>query len=114
MNWKKLSECVGWRMRLRPIPLRYDQLEALPIEDDIWIVRRVEQQKFVELSNIRTGHSARLGNDHIHHFTSDTISQIDGLNHGFLELNGQLTIRGSNLEFEPSLSGATRNKKGIL
>lgn len=109
MNWKKLSECVGWRMRLRPIPLRFNQLEALPIEDDIWIVQRVEKQKTVELSNVRTGHLARLGNDHIHHYTSDTISETDGLNHGFLELNIQLIINGVNLKIEPFLSGAARN-----
>ena len=113
MNWKKLSECVGWRMRLRPIPLRLDGLEALLKKDDIWIVLRVEKQKSVELSNIRTGHIARLGNDHIHHYTSDTMSETNGLNHGFLELNIQLIIRGLNLEFEPLLSGAARNRKGI-
>ena len=71
-------------MRLRPIPKRFRGGELLDSEDDVWIVQRVEKGKVVELSNIRTGHIARVGNDHIHHFVSDPESETDGLRHGFL------------------------------
>ena len=71
--------------------------------DDIWIVQSVSDGGVVELSNIRTGHVAKLGSDHIHHYDSDPMSENDGLKHGFFVLSVQLHFIDGELNVEPIL-----------
>lgn len=111
MNWEKLESLVNWRVRIRPIAKRFDGDLPLPLEDDIWIVQRVAKKAVVELANIRTGHLAKLGNDHIHHFVSDPPAETDGFRHAILDLDVQLLLRGQRLEIEPIRREKQRDKR---
>jgi hypothetical protein len=101
MNKAKLTQCLWQRVRLRPIAQRRttDGTSLPPIDDD-WIVTEVGPHA-VRLSNIRTGHAPLLGLDHIHHYIADPAREWDGLKHGFLDLNAQLTLSGCNVFTEP-------------
>ena len=101
MNKTKLEQCLGQRVRLRPIPLRRttDGTWLPPIDDD-WIVTEVSPNG-VRLSNIRTDHAPILGFDHVHHYSTDPARDWDGLKHGVLDLNAQLTLSGCNVFNEP-------------
>jgi len=100
MNKDKLKKSLYHRVRIRPIAKRNDGNKQFEIIDDVWIILSVEET--VNLSNIRTGHVAILGLDHIHHYVSDPKEEYDGLKHGFLELNVQVILfRDNKLEIVP-------------
>lgn len=103
MNKGKLKKSIYHRIRIRPVAKRFDGQNYLAKEDDDWIIQKVED--IVELSNVRTGHVAKLGFDHIHHYVSDPDRDFDGLTHGILELNVQLTLSGVRIEYEPIRRG---------
>jgi hypothetical protein len=101
MNKAKLEQCLWQRVRLRPIAWRRTPDGAwLPPIDDDWIVTEVLQHG-VRLHNIRTDHTPTLGFDHIHQYITDPARDWDGLKHGFLDLNAQLTLSGCNVFNEP-------------
>src|SRR5437763_13327880 len=99
MNKDQIKKSLGHRVRIRPIAERSDGTKALPLMDDDWIISRVDDH--VELSNIRTGHFAILGFDHIHSYFSDPGRNHAGIKYGFLQLRVQLLLRGKQLEIEP-------------
>ena len=103
MNKQKLKQNLHCRIRLKPLPKRTWKGQVQEQKDDIWIVQRVQDNGVVELSNIRTGHVAKLGSDHIHHYDSDPMSENDGLKHGFFILSVQLHFIDGELEIEPIL-----------
>lgn len=100
MNKDKLRKLSNFRVRLRPIAKRFDGNTQLDICDDDWIITKVEDSGPV-ISNIRTGHTAILGFDHIHHYASDPVRDFDGLKHGFLILTVQVNIGGPHFWIEP-------------
>ncbi len=101
MNKAKLAENLYSRLRLRPIAWRMTvDGEWLPPIDDDWILTEVSPRT-VRLANIRTGHAPLVGLDHIHQYVSDEARDQDGLKHGFLDLNVQLTLSGCNVFTEP-------------
>ena len=101
MNIRQLKRSIQSRVRLRPIALSVELSGKRVAYDDQWIVDAVSDGGTVELRNPSTGHVARLGSDHIHHFDSDPPSTMDGFNHGFLILTMQLFMRGRDLWLEP-------------
>ena len=101
MNKSKLEQCLWQRVRLRPMAQRrMTDGTWLPPIDDEWIVTEVNA-KGVRISNPRTGHAPLLGFDHIHHYNTDPARDWDGLTHGQLELNRQLTLSGCNVSNDP-------------
>ena len=96
-----LFRSLWQRVRLRPIAWRMtvDGEWLAPIDDD-WILTEVSPRT-VRLSNVRTGHAPLVGLDHIHQYVSDAARDWDGLKHGFLDLNVQLTLSGCNVFTEP-------------
>jgi len=103
MNKDKLKKLLYHRVRIRPISTRNDGNNQLETIDDVWIIQSVKET--VKLSNIRTGHVAILGLDHIHHYVSDPKEEYDELKNGFLMLNIQVTLSGNKLEIEPIKKG---------
>jgi hypothetical protein len=100
MNIEKLRRSLYTRLRLRPIAISVQPDGAFERHDDVWLLQRVSQAE-VELSNISTGHVAKLGTDHIHHFDSDPQSGTATEKHGFLTLTVQVFLEGSKLWLEP-------------
>lgn len=101
MNRAKLGECLWQRVRLRPIAWRMTpEGEWLAPIDDDWIVTEVAAGA-LRIQNVGTGHAPSLGLDHIHHYVTDPARDGDGLRHGFLDLNVQLTLCGCNVFTEP-------------
>jgi len=101
MKKDQLKKCLRFRVRLRPHVIGLIQGKVVPARDDIWIVQAVKEDGVVELSNTCTGHVAKLGTDHIHHFDSDPMSETDGLKHGFFTLLVQVYMSGNRLWVEP-------------
>jgi len=101
MNKAKLTESLNQHVRLRPLPrrLRPDGV-WLPERDYDWIVEAVGPNG-VKVRNISTDHSPLLGFDHIHSYISDAMRDWNGIKHGFLDLNVQLTLSGCNVFVEP-------------
>ena len=101
MNIAKLKRSFLARIRLRPVAIAIDPSgDEVPV-DDVWLVAEVADDGVVELHNNRTGHIAKLGADHVHHFDSDPVSDADGLAHGFFTLTVQVVVRGAQLRLEP-------------
>jgi hypothetical protein len=101
MNKAKLAQNLYGRVRLRPIAWRRTtDGEWLPAIDDEWIITEIGERA-LRISNNRTGHAPLVGLDHIHHYMSDPAREWDGLRHGFLDLNVQLTLSGRNVSTEP-------------
>lgn len=102
MNTTKIKEIVGYRVELQPAACCLDDYgRELSRQDDIWIVEKVADT--VDISNIRTGHVARLGMDHIHHFTSNANESSGGTRRAFLTLNVQIFLQKDRCRFIPSL-----------
>ncbi len=101
MNKEKLKKCRGYHVRLRPPARSIFDGRQIPQRYDIWIIDSVRRDGVVELLNIITHHRAELGSDHIHHFDSDSMSEKDGLKHGFLTLTMQIFMSGIKLWSEP-------------
>lgn len=110
MNTQKLKQYLLQRVRLRPEARSIPHRHPLHSTDDVWIVTAVRRDGVVELSNTTTGHIARLGADHIHHFDSDPMSETDGLKHGFFTLTVQVFMSGCRLWVEPLPS---RMRRGL-
>ncbi len=101
MNISKIRRAIHTRVRLRPAALSVDPHGNMVEVDHVWILNAVSDHGVVELHNQSTGHTARLGTDHIHHFDTDPPSNTDGLEHGFLFLTMQVFLRGPQFSLEP-------------
>lgn len=100
MNKDQLIKNVGILVRLRPISRSRGPLgDDLAGMDDEWLIQKVEEQG-VSLSNIRTGHLALLGFDHIHSYISNPMDNAGGRKHGFLQLRVRMCLHGKQLEIE--------------
>lgn len=101
MNIAKLRRNLYERVRFRPSAISVQPDETMAQYDDVWILTGVASDGMVELSNQETGHVAKLGTDHIHHFDSDPPSSTPSLRHGFLTLTVQIYLQGARLWLEP-------------
>lgn len=99
MNKEYLKKIVGHQVRLRPIARRRSA-EELPRIDDYWVVQSADDKR-IQLSNVRTGHVAILGTDHVHSYLSDPAQDAVDIRRGFVWLRVQLTLRNGDLEIEP-------------
>jgi len=108
MQRAQIVKNVGYRVRLRPIACRLNELGLeLPEIDDDWIIGPARDDG-IPVSNIRTQHQFTLGFDHIHNFRSDT-TRIEGdTKFGFLTLHVQINLQGANLDIQPTLRPGER------
>lgn len=103
MNWERFKKNIGWRFELEPIACRLDELgNKLPPVSDDWLLQAISPDGVVHLSNIRTGHVAELGKDHIYDFRSNPSRSQTGINHGFLVLKMQIFMSGNRLWLRPN------------
>ena len=100
MNKDKLKKNLYAHVKLRPVARRFNNSVELVQIDDDWIIEEVSDVG-VKITNISTGHTTRLGYDHIHHYDSNPDKEFDGLKHGFLSLNVQIFFDESKLWIEP-------------
>ena len=56
-----------------------------------WIIDKISDEG-LEINDTWSGYRVILGFDHIHNYTSDPNRNYDGLRHGILVLNVQLSI----------------------
>lgn len=101
MNWSKLKDSIGHRVKIRPEVISRWPDGSANLTDDDWIIARVSKQAGVCLSNIRTQHWKSLGADHIKSYFTDPSDLRDGVTHGFLALHSQLTLSGVWVLVEP-------------
>jgi hypothetical protein len=93
MNFDQLRKNEGYLVKLVPPAHHLDAAgELLSIEDEDWTIVAVTRN-WVEIKTA-SGHSYRLGLDHIRNFTTDPNRSTDGINHAFLQLHVQLRISG--------------------
>jgi hypothetical protein len=103
MKKDQIKKSVGHVVRLIPIAHRLDvRGHLLQQIDDEWRIESVADDD-VQIFLPRTGHGRTLGFDHIHQYTSDRIHR--GVNYGFLTLNVQLSIQGSDVKVTPTRPG---------
>jgi hypothetical protein len=103
MNWAQFKKNIGMRVQLEPVACRLDANgHQLPDENDDWIVTTISDEDVVSLQNIRTGHVAQLGKDHIYDFRSNPGRSTAGVVYGFLVLKMQLFLQGPNLWLRPN------------
>jgi hypothetical protein len=101
MNRAKLEQCLWQRVRLRPIAKRMTPAGEWETQiDDEWIPVRLGDEG-IQLQNVRTQHVPIIGYDQIHHYMSDPNNKVNGVMHGFLELNVQLVLTGLDVLYEP-------------
>ena len=100
MNKDQVKKLAAFRVRIRPIALRPNNNRELPPVDDDWTVSELTAEK-ITLTNLRTGHCATLGLDHIHSFLSDPARDQSGIKYGFLQLRVQLSLLPHTLNIEP-------------
>ncbi len=80
------------RVRLRPIPTRYQRRELI---DDVWIIEHVHMRDGITIRNIRTDHARLLGRDQIREFRTDNAQGA------FVLLRCQLHLTRLAVELEP-------------
>jgi hypothetical protein len=96
MNLDQLKRSVGARVKLVPPACHLDPAgDALAAADEDWTIFAVNVDS-VEIG-ADTGHSYRLGQDHIRNFTSDPERSLGGDKRGFLTLHVQLFIEGERV-----------------
>jgi hypothetical protein len=101
MNLDQLRKNEGYLVKLVPPAHHLDDAgELLSIEDEDWTIVAVTLDG-VEIKTA-SGHSHRLGLDHIRNFTTDPNRSTDGINHAFLQLHVQLRISGSRVTVIPN------------
>jgi hypothetical protein len=102
MNLGQIKKNRGWRVQLIPIAYRLDKHNRkLPSVDDDWIIQDISDTEIC-ISNEVTGHRITLGADHIHHFTTNPPGSSGGINHGFLTLNVQVFLSGTECWVRPN------------
>jgi hypothetical protein len=94
MNFDQLRKNEGYLVKLVPPAHHLDAAgELLSIEDEDWTIVAVTRN-WVEIKTA-SGHSYRLGLDHIRNFTTDPNRSTDGINHAFLQLHVQFVYLAS-------------------
>ena len=107
MNRKKLPALKGKHVRLRPIPRRFDVAgNELPRSDHPWFVKDADRDGLV-IENSGFGHTLCLPRDQVHDFRSDP----SGKSFGFLNLHGQIWVRGRDGGVEPFVYGRQQRRK---
>jgi hypothetical protein len=101
MNKDQLKKNLDHRVRLRPVPKRFNRGFATKELDDDWIIENINDEG-IQIKNKRTNHKATLGFDQIHSYMSDPNRNHGGLKYGFLILHGQVCIQASKVLFEPT------------
>jgi len=102
MNLEQLKKNLLQRVQLRPIACQLARDgRDLGLEDDDWIIQDVSDN-VIQITNIRTQHRAILGHDHIHHYASNPGRSQHGLKYGFLVVNVQIILRGTEVTIEPN------------
>jgi hypothetical protein len=102
VNFERLKGSVGQVVQLEPIACELDeQGNELPAVNDDWLVRDVRSD-FIRIDNMRTSHVAKLGPDHVHHYTSNPNRREGGYKYGFLTLTVQIFLQGVNLSVRPN------------
>jgi hypothetical protein len=97
MNGKKFRAIKNKHVRVRPIPLRFHASgNQLPQMDNLWFVLDADRNG-ATIQNSATDHKLTLGADQIHDFRTDP----SGRSFGFLNLNGQVWLRGNEGGVEP-------------
>jgi hypothetical protein len=101
MNFEQLRKNIGYLVKLVPPAYHLDAAgESLPIENEDWTIEEVTRD-CVKIQSA-SGHSYRLGLDHIRNFATDPDRSTDGLNHAFLQLHVQLHITGLDVTAIPN------------
>ncbi len=102
MNKKMIQRCIDYRIRLRPIPRRYMNGKEQSVRDWVWHVNNVDTKGMVTLHNISTGHTVKLGSDHIRNYDTDHQNETDGYSHGFFTLKGHAKYIDGEFIVEPN------------
>jgi len=103
MNWAKFKKAVGMRFQLTPVACRLDSNgNELPELSDDWIVDAFSDKEAVTLRNVRTGHIAEIGKDHIYDFRSDPTRSKGDIKYGFLVLKMQVFMQADRLWLYPN------------
>jgi len=98
MNKSALKKNIGKKVRIRPVPLKRT-LSGFKRIDDLWFVERVSDDS-IELSNLTTGHSKKIGLDHVKEYKTDPKFESDG----FIILRSQFIIDNKTINVEPILN----------
>lgn len=108
MNLDLLKRNVGQRVQLEPIACQLDEAgnELKQINDD-WLIQEVRSD-IIRIDNVRTSHVAKLGKDHVHHYTSNPNRFEGGYKYGFLTLHVQIFLQGVHLWIRPTLRPGER------
>ena len=104
MNQSAIRKIVGFRVKLRPMALRWNTGgKLLPVIDDIWEIQMTPRRKAViQINNLRTSHFWDLSADSIHDFRVAVVDRsIDLEKQGVLKLLGFVWLRGDDAGFEP-------------
>ena len=103
MQWNKLKQSVGYRVRLSPIAYRLDDLgRTIPELDEDWLISQGPSDETIQISRI-AGHSIPLAKDQVHHFTSDPIRSVGDARYGMLSLLVQIYIQGAEVKVRPTV-----------
>jgi hypothetical protein len=105
VNLQKLRAGVGQRVQIVPPALSiYPGATKSSVADDDWAISDVRGDQVI-LQNSRTGQSLVLGQDHVHHYTSNPARSTDTVSYGFLTLNVQVFVRGHHIDVRPTQPG---------
>ena len=102
MNKRKVSESEGKEVRLRPVPVRFSSAPEsyLPLDSN-WLVLKAGRHGVV-IMLLGYENQLTLAADQVHDFRSDPSEKSAG----FLNLNGQMYIRGAEAWVEPMIQKA--------
>ncbi|MEK6656712.1 MAG: hypothetical protein AABY58_04650 [Nitrospirota bacterium] len=103
MNWTHFKKNVGRRFQLEPIPCYIDAAgnESPEISDD-WEIEDITESDVIHIRNIRTGHKALLGKDHIYEYRSNPSRKDGEKEYGFLILKVHIFIQNDEVCLRPN------------
>ena len=90
-----LQRLKGKKVRIRPVPYKHTSIDKISL-NEFWVVENATDD-FLEISYPATGHSKRIGKDHVKEFMTDTQFGSDGI----LVLKSQIIIDGRAVHIEP-------------
>ncbi|MGH7996180.1 MAG: hypothetical protein ACREFX_07505 [Opitutaceae bacterium] len=102
MNKKALRKMAWFRVRLRPMAVRWDESgRPLPALDDPWQVRDGEGAA-LRIHNLRTGHFLDLWPDGVHDFRATCFDVgCEPGRQGIVKLLGYVWLQSDHAGFEP-------------
>jgi len=102
MNWQKLQENIGWRMRLTPPVIYLDEHgDQIYGRDENWVISGVVDECLL-INNESGGYVYRLAKDHIKNFTSEPEKDRGYYRYGILTLLVQFYIQGYRMWLVPT------------